>query len=423
MPSVGAQSGGLAGRGTPLGRSDRTIQRATAKRTASFGSDTSCSAGQKVLTIPRRKETAMKEAAFRGRLERLREAVDDAGLRGVIVAPGPNMKYLTGVNSMLLERPFLLFVPVEGQAHLVAPKLEAGPYRECPLKMAVHDWTDSEGAGGAVKAAARALRPKGKWGVEGRVPFLFLSVLTKYASPKLKNAEPVLQGVREVKDEAEVALLKKSAEILSRSFEAIPQMMSAGMTEAELGRKVAEEIYSRGAEQIDAMIVQSGPRTSDPHGLATQRRIGRGESVILDISSTYGGYYADVTRTFVIGESREVESVYARVLEAQSAAIRAAKEGAAVGKVDGAARKSLDRAGLGKYFIHRTGHGLGLEVHEAPYIVDGGKERLKERMFFTVEPGAYTPGKFGVRIEDDLMIEGGKGVPITDPPKDYGWWK
>lgn len=365
----------------------------------------------------------MQGSVFRNRLERLRVAAEEARLRGVIIAPGPNMKYLTGVNSMLLERPFLLFVPADGEVNLVAPMLEAGPYKASPLKMAVHDWTDNEGPGRAFDEAARELGLKGKWGVEGRVPFLFLFHLSKHADPELRNAEPVLQGLREVKDEAEVALLKKSAKILSGAYESVPQLMSEGMTEAELARRVAEEIHGRGAELPEGMIVQSGPRTADPHGLASQRKIGRGESVILDISSTYGGYFADITRTFVIGESKAVESVYCKVLDAQEAGVAAAKEGATVGKVDGAARSSLERAGLGRYFIHRTGHGLGLEVHEAPYIVDGGKERLRERMFFTVEPGAYMPGRFGVRIEDDVMIQGGRGIEITSPPKEYGWWR
>jgi Xaa-Pro aminopeptidase len=171
-------------------------------------------------------------------------------------------------------------------------------------------------------------------------------------------------------------------------------------------------------------MVQSGERAADPHSETSSRKIGRGESIVVDVVSTYGGYAADITRTFALGSGSAVEKVYRSVLSAQEKAIDSAKAGAATGKVDAAARDSLREDGLAEYFIHRTGHGLGLEVHEAPYIVSGGRERLRKGMVFTAEPGAYIPGKLGVRIEDDLVIsEGGSGEVITNVPKEYGWWR
>lgn len=357
------------------------------------------------------------------RMERLRDSLTEAGLAGAIVVPGPNMRYLTGVNSLLLERPFMLLVPVDGEAQLVAPKLEAGPYREGRVRLSVHDWTDSEGWDGAITAACAELKPKGKWGVEGRAPFLFLHRLLKHASPRFDDAEPILQGLREVKDAEEIALLKRSAKILSRSFEEIPGVIREGMSELELGRKVTEVVYKNGATKVDDLLVQSGPRGADPHGLPSARKVRRGEGIIFDISSAFEGYYADITRTVCLGTSKELEEVYGRVLEAEERGIGAVAEGVRVGSVDGAAREHLSKAGLGKYFIHRTGHGLGLEVHEAPYIVEGGKERLGNGMCFTVEPGVYLRERLGVRIEDDVLVENGRGVEITTPPKDFGWWK
>ena len=174
---------------------------------------------------------------------------------------------------------------------------------------------------------------------------------------------------------------------------------------------------------MDDMLVQSGPRAADPHGLPSPKKIGRGESIIIDVGSTFDGYYSDITRAFCIGESREMERVYDRVLEANVAGIGEAARGVRVGRVDAAARGVLKKAGLGKFFTHRTGHGLGLEIHEAPYIVENGKEKLDSNMCFTVEPGAYIRGKLGVRIEDDVLIDGKKGVPITDTPKEFGWWR
>lgn len=359
---------------------------------------------------------------FEKRLARLRKALVESGLEGAIVAPGPNMRYYTGVSSIMLERPFLLFVKSENGAHLVAPSLEAGPYRSCPVKLEIHEWTDSEGPAGAFREAARAIGLKGRWGVEGRVPFLYLDHLKKAARVELESVEQILQGIREVKDEQEARLLKRSSGILSRVFEQIPDMLKEGMTEEQLARNVSDAIRERGSDVGD-MLVQAGERGAFPHGLPTPRKIARGEPIIVDVSSSFGGYYADITRTFCLGRSSEMERVYEEVLEAQKRAIDKAGDGVAVGEVDEAARGYLSKVGLGTYFIHRTGHGLGLEVHEAPYIVEGGREKLRDGMFFTVEPGVYIPGKLGVRIEDNVTVDGGRPLVITDTPKEMGWWK
>ena len=364
-----------------------------------------------------------KDSIYGRRLETLRKRLGKKGLRGAILVPGPNMTYFTGVNSLLLERPFMLLVPAEGEPRLVAPKFESGPYAEGPVPMKIHSWTDSEGSAGAISKAAKGAELKGKWGVEGRAPFLYLDRLMKEASPKFRNAEPILQGMRELKDEAEVRLLKKSASVLSSAFEEFPGIVREGLTELEVAKAATDTIYAKGATHVDDMLVQSGLRAADPHGLPSAKKVQRGEGVIVDVGVTYEGYYSDVTRVFCVGESREVEKVYEKVLEANRAAIAEAAEGARTGDVDKAARGTLEKAGLAKYFTHRTGHGLGLEIHEAPYIVEGGKERLEGGMCFTVEPGAYIRGKLGVRIEDDVLIEGKKGVVITNAPKDFGWWK
>jgi Xaa-Pro dipeptidase len=353
----------------------------------------------------------------------LKRAIASSGIEGVVIAPGPNSRYLTGVTSHMMERPFLLFVPRDGELQLVAPTIEAGPYRDCPVRIGIHDWRDSEGPSKAMSQALKALSIRGKWGVEGRVPFQYLELFLKYAPVKLENAEPILQGLREVKDSDEVRLMKKSAEILSASFEEAPSLIREGMTELELARKLEEAIYSNGATDTSDMLVQSGPRSANSHSLPSSRRIRKGDSIVLDLVSSLEGYHADITRTLCLGRCDDVEKVYNEVLDAQEAAIDAAAEGVPVGEVDRAARSRLTEAGLGDRFTHRTGHGLGLEVHEAPYIVEGGREKLRESSFFTIEPGVYIPGRLGVRIEDNLGIIAGKGAVITSPPKEYGWWR
>jgi Xaa-Pro aminopeptidase len=321
---------------------------------------------------------------------RLAKALRAAGLEGAIIATGPNLLYYTGVRAHLFERPFLLMVQSDGKAHLLAPKLEAGPFRDSiPLK--VHAWDDTEGPSGAFKELLSGINAKGAWGCDGRVPFGFLDHLLGEGL-KVRPADGVLQSIRAVKEPEELELLKRSAAILSGSILKVPDELREGMTENELARFIFEEAVGRGAEDVDPMV-QSGGRAADPHSVTSRRKIGRGESVVVDVVSSYAGYAADITRTFVLGRDGEVEKVYRSVLSAQEKAIGSAKAGVATGEVDAAARDSLKKDGLARHFIHRTGHGLGLEVHEAPYLVAGGRELLRSGMVFTVEPGAYIPGE------------------------------
>jgi Xaa-Pro aminopeptidase len=365
---------------------------------------------------------ASNVANLERRAGRLAKELRSAGLAGAIMAPGPNLTYYTGVRAQLFERPFLLLVQSDGDAHLLAPKLEAGPFRSSiPLK--VHAWDDTEGPSRAFSDLLRTVDATGTWGCDGRVPFAFLHHLLG-GGLKVKPADDVLQSIREVKEPGEVELIRRSAAILSEAVLKVPEVLREGMAEKELARFIVEDELANGADQSDPMV-QSGARAADPHSETSTRKIGRGESVVVDVVSSYGGYAADITRTFVLGDDPSVEKTYRCVLSAQEKAIESAKAGVATGRVDAAARESLERDGLAKYFIHRTGHGLGLEVHEAPYIVSGGRERLRAGMVFTVEPGAYIPGKLGVRIEDDVVIskEGRTEVVTGKVPKDYGWWR
>lgn len=356
------------------------------------------------------------------RIGRLVRRLGSAGLRGVVMVPGPNLKYYTGVTAHLYERPFLLFVESDGDAHLLAPKLEAGPFGDsAPLE--VHAWTDNQGPSGAFRALFSRIGKGGVWGCEGRVPYGFLNHLLAKGM-KLRPADPILQGVREVKEAGEVELLERSASILSEAILRVPETLAEGVTEREVANSIRDDALEGGADEVEP-TVQSGARAADPHSATSGRRVGRGETVVVDVVSSYEGYAADITRTFVVGGGGEVERTYQSVLSAQRKAIASARAGATTGEVDSAARRSLTKDGLGRYFIHRTGHGLGLEVHEAPYIVAEGRERLRPGMAFTVEPGAYLPGKLGVRIEDDVVIsEGGQAVVTTSKvPKDFGWWR
>jgi Xaa-Pro aminopeptidase len=357
------------------------------------------------------------------RLERLRKTAAENGFDGVILVPGPNLRYYTGVNSLLLERPFIFFAPNDGQPHLVAPTLESGPYRRCPIPVMVHSWDDATGPSNAIEEAVHQIGMHGKWGLEGSAPFQYLSALLKASRPQIENAEPILQSLRARKEPGEIRLLHRAASILSKSFLKIPDLLKPSMTELELSRKVSEEITQNGAESVQDALVQSGAMAADGHHLPSSKRIMRKESIVVDISCTFSGYYADITRTFIIGRDSTFENLYQKVLDAEVEAIAASRPGVSVGSVDQAARSRLHADGLDQYFVHRIGHGLGLEVHEAPYLVPGGSEVLDASMAFTIEPGVYMQGKTGLRIEDDLVAtENGRRVLTKSLPKEFGWW-
>ena len=339
----------------------------------------------------------------------------------MVIAPGPNLSYYTGVRAHLFERPFLLLIEAERGASLLAPKLEAGPFRNS-IPLRVHPWDDTEGPSRAFSELMKGIDTTRTWGCEGRVPFGYLDHLEKRGL-RVERADSILESIRAVKEPAELELARKSASVLSRSMLRVPEVLREGMTERELARTVMEEALSRGADEVDPMV-QSGARAADPHSETSGKKVRTGEAVVVDVVSYLGGYAADITRTFVLGDGSAAERTYGSVLAAQKRAIDRAAVGVKTGSIDAAARGSLEKDGLSKYFIHRTGHGLGLEVHEAPYIVAGGLDRLEAGMVFTVEPGVYIPGKLGVRIEDDCIVtKGGAEVITGRVPKDFGWWK
>ena len=359
---------------------------------------------------------------YHTRLKKLREKLAEKNLNGVVIVPGPNMRYYTGGNSLLLERPFFMAIPKDGEPHLVTPTLEAGPYLRCALEMTIHKWSDTEGPRKAIGEAVAGLDWAGVWGLEGIMPYRFLDAILKDVRPQFENADPILQGIRAVKDHEEVSLLSRSANILSETFIEIPSLLKAGMTEIELSQSISHRIMANGGESAPDVLVQSGPMAADGHHLASRRKIKRKESVVVDATCTYGGYFADITRTFMPGKENEFETLYDSLLNAQVTAVRAARTGVSVGSVDNAARAALRERNLDGYFIHRTGHGLGLEVHEEPNIQDG-TELLKPSMAFTIEPGIYIHGKTGLRIEDDLLTSTRTSVVLTKKaPKEFGWW-
>ena len=358
---------------------------------------------------------------YQRRVESLQKKLNENNLNGVVLVPGSNLCYYTGSRSIMMERIFMLFIPNDGQSHLVVPDFEAGEFSG--RRIVLHRWNDKDGPSSSLREVSSRLCFVGRWGLEGRVPFMFLNPFMKYGKPEFVDAEPILQNIRAIKDDAEEDVLRKSTRILAKSYLNLKNFLKAGITEIELAKSLTADVYSNGAESVLVALIQAGERAADPHSLPSSRKIRQNEPIVIDISSTYGGYFADITRTVAVGYGTKFEFQYDIVLEAQKQAIEASKPGVTVGSVDAAARDLLRKNRLAKYFLTRTGHGIGLDIHEAPYIVPNGKEILSPGMVHTVEPGVYIRENLGIRIEDDLLItKNGHSVMTSMVPKNFGWW-
>jgi len=359
------------------------------------------------------------------RLERLSRLINQAGLEAVVINPGPSLLYLTGLNFHLMERPTTLIVVPERDPGLVIPELELGKLDTARLKIVSFPFGDNPrlwDEAFAQAAAAYSLDGK-KIGVEpNRLRFLELSYLQKAAPlAEFISAQSVLGRLRLHKDTEEIQSMRKAAEIAQAALDATLPMVKVGMTEREITAELSVNLLRCGSESELPFppIVASGPNTANPHAVPSNRRLQAGDLLLFDWGASYQGYFSDITRTFAIGHlSEELAKVYQAVKDANTAGKAAGKPGVRAGDVDHAARGVIQRAGYGLNFTHRTGHGLGMESHEEPYMFAENDLILQEGMVFTVEPGIYLPGVGGVRIEDDILITPEGHTSLTDYPRE-----
>lgn len=344
------------------------------------------------------------------RLERLAGSLDRAGLAGLALVPGPNLRYLTGLGMHPSERLTLAVLPCQGAPVLVLPALEVPRAREqLTQEVELLPWSDEEGPEGAIRGLRERLRLAGECiGVEERAMRLLEYHALQRAFPICRPvpADALLAALRMVKEAAEVVAIRRATAILEQGLAAALEQLRPGMTEREAARAWQWAVAEAGAEAFtDPPIVVAGPRGASPHNVPSERPMERGDLVTLDWAAHVGGYYADITRTVALGEpGAEKRRLYELVRRANEAGRDAVRPGVAAQEVDRAARRVIAEGGFGEHFIHRTGHGLGLEVHEPPYIVEGNDLLLAPGMTFTVEPGIYVEGLGGVRIEDDLLV-------------------
>jgi Xaa-Pro aminopeptidase len=356
---------------------------------------------------------------YRHRIAAATAATAQVGLAGLVITPGYDLRYLLGSRAQTFERLTALVLPVSGDPTAVVPRLELASLKQSAvtdLGLAVRDWVDGDDPYQLV-AAAMGGAPAAT-AVTDSMPALHLLPLADVLGVLPVLATSVLRGLRMVKDAAEVDALRKAGTAIDRVHSRVPEFLVPGRTEADVAADIAEAIVAEGHSEVAFVIVGSGPHGADPHHEYSDREIRVGDIVVVDIGGSYEpGYHSDSTRTYSIGEpSADVAQQYSVLQQAQRAAVDAVRPGVTAEEVDAAARGVLADAGLAEYFVHRTGHGIGLSVHEEPYIVAGNDLPLQAGMAFSVEPGIYFPGRWGARIEDIVVVAEDGALPVNNRP-------
>ena len=358
------------------------------------------------------------------RMDVLTNQLEQDKLDWVALNPGPSLRYLTGLNFHLMERPVVVLVSSSGQVKLIMPELERAKAASLPFEAEVFLFSDDPAGWQALFARAMAdISPRPlRVGVEPtRLRFLELSLLRE----ALPNAEFVdgsaaLAGLRMRKSADELRAMRHAALIAQNALINTLTTVKPGQTERQISAELIVQLYREGseAELPFAPIVSTGPNTANPHASPTDRTLREGEILLIDWGAGFSGYFSDITRTFFCGEpNEEMRQIASLVEKANEAARFVGGSGMPAGEVDRLAREVIADGGYGDFFTHRTGHGLGMEAHEQPYIYQANPLTLEPGMVFTIEPGIYLPGKYGVRIEDDVVVEDGGLRSLTDLPR------
>lgn len=345
---------------------------------------------------------------YSARLDRARRDMAAGGVDAMLLSLGADLPYFTGYEAMPLERLTMLVVPRDGEATLVVPRLEAPRVVGRGDAFSVLPWDENEDP---VRLVADRIRSAGAVLIGDQAWALFLLRLQD-ALPRASfaSATPLTRELRMRKEAEEIAHLRSAAEATDRVVARLAEVAFAGRTERTVAADIAALTVGEGHDLATFTIVASGPNAASPHHEAGQRVITEGDSIVLDFGGRLHGYHSDTTRTLHVGEpSSRFAEAFAVLEDAQAAGRAAIAPGVAAQEVDRATRKVIDDAGWGEFFFHRTGHGIGLEGHEHPYIVEGNGQPLEPGMAFSVEPGIYVEGEFGMRIED-IVVCGEAGV-------------
>jgi Xaa-Pro aminopeptidase len=359
--------------------------------------------------------TAQDYAARMGRASG--QAVE-AGLTGVLVTPGPDLVYFTGYQPTAITERITMLVAQSGRPPaMIVPILERPDAEGAPGASAVEitDWTDGDDP---YAATAPLLDPNGRYAISDSAWAMHVlglqSALPESGYVSMTAALPML---RAIKDADEIERLTDAGAAADATLEEIVKVRFAGRTENEVAADLAALLRKHGHSQVDFTVVGSGPNGANPHHEASDRTIQEGDMVVMDFGGLKEGYGSDTTRTVHVGEPTDEErKVFEIVRAAQQAGYEAVRPGIACQEIDRAARKVISDAGYGEYFIHRVGHGIGITTHEPPYMVEGEEHLIEPGMCFSIEPGIYLPGRFGVRIEDIVVAteDGGRRLNNTN---------
>ncbi len=329
-----------------------------------------------------------------------------AGWEALLVSAGTDLRYLTGYHAHPSERLTCLVVPAQGEPLLVVPELEAPMVQAAGATTAVRAWAETEDPFAVVATHLREIGAPGTVGIGNRMWAEHVRQLASATGTRWDLAGRVMAQLRMRKDPSEAAALLAAGQAIDRVHARMAEWLRPGRSERQVGRDIAEAIVAEGHESSEFTIVGSGPNGASPHHLLSDRVIQTGDVVVVDIGGVnQAGYCSDSTRTYVAGgrPTPEVTDFYAVLQVAQEAACRVVAPGITAEEVDATARRIIDEGGYGPNFIHRTGHGIGLDVHEDPYIVSGNGTQLEAGMAFSIEPGIYFEGRYGARIEDIVI--------------------
>jgi Xaa-Pro dipeptidase len=348
-----------------------------------------------------------------------------AQLDAVAINPGPTLVHLTGVSFHLMERPIVLIVPRDGDPVMVLPEFEMTKAAVIPFKIKGFTYGENPAEWNAVfREAVQSLGlTQSTIGVEPRQMRLLEFEYVKQGAQgaRFPDASEALASLRLRKDEGEVAAMRHAVKVAQTALEAVLPTIKAGATEREIASSLTMALLQHGSdsELPFAPIVCAGPNSANPHATPSDRKIRKGDLLLVDWGATTEGYISDLTRTFAVGEvDPEFQKIARIVLEANRAGCAAGKPGVPCANVDKAARAEIERAGYGPYFTHRTGHGIGMEGHEEPYMRGDNMDMLYPGMAYTVEPGIYLAGRGGVRIEDNVVVTKTGVDVLSDMPRD-----
>lgn len=354
------------------------------------------------------------------RIEALDGRLKQFGFDGAILIPGSTLYYLTGYSFHLMERPVFLLV-VRGQTPvIVLPDLERPRVTASPSSLELFSYAEDDASRSAAlqKAIDRVGSTALDMAIEPLIMRYFELDLLRSAAPDwtFRSGDELFSALRARKDPAEIEYIQRAVDIAETALQKTIPLIKVGMTEDELAAELVVQLLRAGSEPDLPFqpIVASGPNSALPHATPTNRRLAKGDLLILDWGARSGGYVSDITRTFALGEiDPEYSRIHQIVLEANIAGRSAAQPGVTCHAVDLAARQIILESGYGEYFIHRTGHGIGLEAHEPPNVRAENMDPLEAGMTFTIEPGIYLPGRAGVRIEDNLHVTDGGARTMT----------